>query len=67
MTPAPLLAGIDPAELREIMRTLGCPTLATLGRRIGVHRSTVAGWRAGTVGVPRPIAMLLRMLVAEAA
>ena len=31
---------------------------------IGVSRSTVSLWLKGKVGVPRPVAMLLRMLIA---
>ena len=31
---------------------------------IGVSRSAVSLWLEGKVGVPRPVAMLLRMLVA---
>ena len=35
-----------------------------LAGAIGVSRSAVSLWLEGKVGVPRPVAMLLRMLVA---
>ena len=45
------------------MRTLGYRTQGELAGAIGVSRSTVSLWLEGRVGVPRPVAMLLRMLV----
>lgn len=59
-----LLASISPDELRSAMRILGYRTQSDLADAIGVSRSTVSLWLEGKVGVPRPIAMLLRMLVA---
>jgi transcriptional regulator with XRE-family HTH domain len=53
-----------PEELRAAMRTLGYNTQADLANAIGVSRSAVSLWLEGKVGVPRPVAMLLRMLVA---
>ena len=35
-----------------------------LAGAIGVSRSAVSLWLEGKVGVPRPVAMLLRMLIA---
>ena len=46
------------------MHKLGYKTQAELAAAIGVSRSAVSLWLEGKVGVPRPIAMLLRMLVA---
>ena len=46
------------------MRQLGYRTQADLAAAIGVSRSAVSLWLEGKVGVPRPVAMLLRMLVA---
>ena len=46
------------------MRTLGYETQSDIANAIGVSRSTVSLWLDGKVGVPRPVAMLLRMLVA---
>lgn len=46
------------------MRKLGYHTHQQLAEAIGVNRSSVSHWLAGRVGVPRPVAMLLRMLVA---
>ena len=46
------------------MRTLGYRTQADLAGAIGVNRSTVSLWLEGKVGVPRPVGMLLRMLIA---
>ena len=60
----PRLASMDPAELRAAMRTLGYKTQADVANAIGVSRSAVSLWLDGKVGVPRPVAMLLRMLVA---
>ena len=46
------------------MRILGYRTQSDLADAIGVSRSTVSLWLEGKVGVPRPVAMLLRMLIA---
>lgn len=59
----PRLASMSPDELRMAMRTLGYRTQAELAQAIGVSRSAVSLWLEGKVGVPRPVAMLLRMLV----
>ena len=53
-----------PDELRRAMRTLGYRTQNELASAIGVSRSSVSLWLEGNVGVPRPVAMLLRMLIA---
>ena len=60
----PLLNSMSPDELRSAMRSLGYRTQNDLAQAIGVSRSAVSLWLEGKVGVPRPIAMLLRMLVA---
>ena len=60
----PLLASMTPEELRRAMRTLGYRTQNDLAEAIGVSRSAVSLWLDSKVGVPRPVAMLLRMLVA---
>ena len=60
---ANLKASMSPDELRRLMRTLGYRTQGDLAAAIGVSRSTVSLWVEGRVGVPRPVAMLLRMLV----
>jgi len=60
----PLLSSMPPEELRSAMRTLGYQTQADLAAAIGVSRSTISLWLEGKVGVPRPVGMLLRMLVA---
>jgi transcriptional regulator with XRE-family HTH domain len=59
-----LLASMSPEEVRAAMRTLGYRTQADLAAAIGVSRSAVSLWLEGKVGVPRPVAMLLRMMVA---
>ena len=59
----PLLATMPPAELKAAMRTLGYRTQNELAAAIGVSRSAVSLWLEGKVGVPRPVAMLLRMLI----
>ena len=59
----PLLASMSPDELRAAMRTLGYRTQNDLAAAIGVSRSAVSLWLEGKVGVPRPVAMLLRMLI----
>lgn len=58
-----LKASMPPEELRRHMRILGYRTQNDLAGAIGVSRSTVSLWLEGKVGVPRPVAMLLRMLV----
>ena len=60
----PRLASMSPAELRQAMQTLGYRTQADLAAAIGVSRPAVSLWLDGKVGVPRPVAMLLRMLIA---
>ena len=60
----PRLASMSPDELRSAMRTLGYRTQNDLAAAIGVSRSAVSLWLEGKVGVPRPVAMLLRMLIA---
>ena len=62
--PDPRLASMAPDELKAAMRTLGYRTQSDLANAIGVSRSTVSLWLEGKVGVPRPVAMLLRMLIA---
>ena len=59
-----MLASMSPNELKQAMRTLGYRTQNDLANAIGVSRSAVSLWLEGKVGVPRPIAMLLRMLIA---
>jgi transcriptional regulator with XRE-family HTH domain len=59
-----LTASMSPEEVRTAMRTLGYRTQNDLAEAIGVSRSAVSLWLDGKVGVPRPVAMLLRMLVA---
>ena len=62
--PSPeLLASMSPDELRANMRKLGYRTQTDLAAAIGVSRSAVSLWLEGKVGVPRPVAMLLRMLL----
>jgi transcriptional regulator with XRE-family HTH domain len=58
-----LKASMSPDELRAAMRTLGYRTQNELASAIGVSRSAVSLWLEGKVGVPRPVAMLLRMLI----
>jgi transcriptional regulator with XRE-family HTH domain len=55
---------MSPQELRSAMRALGYKTQSELADAIGVSRSAVSLWLEGKVGVPRPVAMLLRMLIA---
>lgn len=57
-------ASMPPEELRAAMRALGYRTQADLAQAIGVSRSAVSLWLEGKIGVPRPVAMLLRMLIA---
>ena len=59
-----MLASMSPDELKSAMRSLGYRTQAELANAIGVSRSAVSLWLEGKVGVPRPVAMLLRMLLA---
>jgi transcriptional regulator with XRE-family HTH domain len=59
-----LRATMAPDELRRAMQALGCRTQNDLALAIGVSRSAVSLWLEGKVGVPRPVAMLLRMLLA---
>ena len=61
--PDPRLASMPPEELKAAMRKLGCRTQNELAEAIGVSRSSVSLWLDGKVGVPRPVAMLIRMLV----
>jgi transcriptional regulator with XRE-family HTH domain len=58
------LASMSPDALKSAMRALGYKTQSELADAIGVSRSAVSLWLEGKVGVPRPVAMLLRMLIA---
>lgn len=60
----PRPASMSPDELKAAMRTLGYKTQNELAEAIGVSRSAVSLWLEGKVGVPRPVGMLLRMLIA---
>ena len=62
--PREMLSSMAPEELRAAMRSLGYRTQSDLAGAIGVSRSAVSLWLEGKVGVPRPVAMLLRMLLA---
>ena len=64
LAPDPRLASMSPDELGRLMRLLGYRTQSDMARAIGVSRSAVSLWLEGKVGVPRPVAMLLRMLAA---
>ena len=55
---------MSPDALKSAMRALGYKTQSELADAIGVSRSAVSLWLEGKVGVPRPVAMLLRMLIA---
>ena len=55
---------MGPDEMRAAMRVLGYRTQGDLAAAIGVSRSAVSLWLEGKVGVPRPVGMLLRMMVA---
>lgn len=39
-------------------------SLAAFARFLGICRTTVDKWVGGTIGVPRPIALLVRILAA---
>ncbi|HEX8669792.1 MAG TPA: helix-turn-helix domain-containing protein [Allosphingosinicella sp.] len=58
-----LAGSMPPEELRSAMRKLGYRTHNDLAEAIGVSRSSVSLWVQGRVGVPRPVAMLIRMMV----
>ena len=53
----------SPDEVRSSMRSLADRTQNDVAQAIGGSRSAVSLWLEGKVGVPRPVAMLLRMLV----
>lgn len=55
---------MSPEELTQAMRKLGFRTQGELANAIGVSRSAVSLWLEGKIGVPRPVAMLIRMLIA---
>ena len=55
---------MSPEELTQAMRKLGFRTQGDLANAIGVSRSAVSLWLEGKIGVPRPVAMLIRMLIA---
>lgn len=59
-----LLATMHPDELRQIMSDLGCKTQQQLATKIGVSRPSVNKWLLGA-GIPRNVAMLLRILVKQ--
>lgn len=56
---------MDSIELRRCMRKLSCHGHLDLANLIGVSRPAVTLWLQGKVKIPKPIAMLLRMMVVE--
>ena len=58
-----MLASMQPEELREAMGELGLTTQSAFAQAIGVDRSTVSLWLEGRVGVPRPVAKLVRLML----
>ena len=65
-TPESMLASMQPEELRQAMDDLNFRTQSALAQSIGVDRSTVSLWLEGRVGVPRPIAKLVRLMLVHA-
>ena len=61
-----MLASMRPDELRSAMDKLGFETQSALAQSIGVDRSTVSLWLEGRVGVPRPVAKLVRLMLVQA-
>lgn len=55
---------LSPAELADAMVRLGYRTQAELADAIGVSRSSVSLWLDGKIVVPRPVSLLVRMLLA---
>lgn len=66
-TPESMLASMQPEELRQAMDDLNFRTQSALAESIGVDRSTVSLWLEGRVGVPRPVAKLVRLMLVHAA
>ena len=66
-SPESMLASMQPEELRQAMEKLEFRTQSALAQSIGVDRSTVSLWLEGRVGVPRPIAKLVRLMLIHAA
>jgi transcriptional regulator with XRE-family HTH domain len=56
---------MTPDELRSIMLRMGYQKHHELADAVGVSRSSVSLWVAGKSKVPRPVAMLLRMMSRE--
>lgn len=56
---------LTPEELHRMMRYLGYRSDLDMAKAIGVSRSSISLWRNGRVGVPRPVCMLLRLMVQE--
>jgi transcriptional regulator with XRE-family HTH domain len=50
------------AALKKDRQKLGL-TQAGLARRIGVHEVTIAKWETNAVKIPKPIALLIELLV----
>ena len=63
LAPDSMLASMQPKELRDAMHDLGFSTQSALAQAIGVDRSTVSLWLEGRVGVPRPVAKLVRLMI----
>ena len=66
-----MATGRSPPRLHVARRTAprrcarsAIETQSDIAAAIGVSRSAVSLWLDGKVGVPRPVAMLLRMLIA---
>ena len=57
---------MSPDELGAAMKQLGFRTQTQLADAIGVSRSSVSLWLDGKVVIPRPVALLIRLLLSGA-
>jgi DNA-binding transcriptional regulator YiaG len=56
---------VDPDELKRHRKMLGLKQ-TELAEKLGVHAITLSRWERGFVKVPSPVAVAVKLLVAEA-
>ena len=55
---------MTPQEIKDIRKALNLTT-AELGDKLGVSRRTIEGYEMGRRKIPRPVEMLINLLIKE--
>jgi len=55
---------MTPQEIKDIRKALNLST-SELGEKLGVSRRTIEGYEMGRRKIPRPVEMLINLLIKE--